>query len=271
MARLSVQFVLLSTITLLFVSCNGNNDGVGGPDDRVPLIFAAASLADVLAQAVEIYEADTGKRVDFSFGGSITLANQIASFGAPADGVFFVGKEPARVIGDAGLIADPGYPNLYSNSLVVIGSIDETPLHSLGELVSQQARIAVGDPQLAPAGVYARQALESAGIWEEVSDLAIFTLDVRAAMAAVESGNARYGIVYKTDAVSSDAVSVVYEITGAGQEITYMAIPLNGARSADLAKEFLEFIALEPKTRDLFISAGFTIVGIPGQPGPNTR
>ncbi len=199
------------------------------------------------------------------------MANQIASLGAPADGVFFVGDKPAQIIAAADLVPDPGYPNLYSNSLVVIGAVDEDPLDSLDELVSQRARVAIGDPLLAPAGVYARQALESAGVWEEISDRAILTLDVRAAMAAVESGNARYGIVYKTDAVTSDVVSVVYEIAGVGQQITYMAIPLEGARNAGAAKQFLEFIAFESKTRDLFKSAGFTMVGVPGQPGPNRR
>lgn len=253
---------MLALLFPVFIAACGGNAG-----NNVPLIFAAASLSDVLADAAELYEADTGKRVDFSFGGSIALANQIASFGAPADGVFFVGEEPADVIANGGLMPRSGYPNLFSNSLVVIGSNDEEPLNSLEELVSKKNRVAIGDPLMAPAGAYAKQALESAGIWDEISDRAILTLDVRAAMVAVESGNARFGIVYKTDAVTSDAVSVLYEIEGGHTTIAYMAIPLQGASNAESAREFLDFIIAGPETRNLFESAGFTIVGIPGQPG----
>ena len=269
--RCSVQFVLLFTTVLLLAACNGNggNSRNSAPyENGVPLIFAAASLADVLVDAAEVYESETGKRVDFSFGGSIALANQIASFGAPADGVFFVGDEPADVMVDAGLVPRSQSLSPFSNRLVVVGSKDEGPLNSLNELVSKKGRVAIGDPLVAPAGVYARRALESAGIWEEVSELAIVTLNVRAAMAAVASGNARFGIVYKTDAITSDDLSVVYEFTDRNLQISYLAVPLQLARNAGPAREFLEFITLEPEIRELFKSAGFTIMELPGQPGP---
>lgn len=260
----SLRFVLALTVALLLASCGGDH---GGSGKDTPLIFAAASLADVLGEAAEVYEGETGKRVDFSFGGSIALANQIASFGAPADGVFFVGEKPGQIIVDANLMPRSGYGNYYSNRLVVIGPKSARPLNSLEELAAQKSRVAIGDPVLAPAGVYARQALESAGIWDEISDLAIFAFDVRAAMAAVESGNARFGIVYRTDAVTSDALSIVYEIEGGHPNIEYMAIPLEGARNAEAAREFLDFIIRAQETRTLFESAGFVIVGVPGRPG----
>jgi len=66
------------------VACNGS-----GKDD-VPLIFVAASLSDVVGEAADLYEAETGNSVEFSFGGSIMLANQFAELGAFADGFFFV-------------------------------------------------------------------------------------------------------------------------------------------------------------------------------------
>ena len=85
-------------MTILFVGviacCSGK------PEDGVPLIFAAASLSDVLTESAEIYERETGKRVNFSFGGSITLANQVATLGAPADGVFLVGEQSEKILED---------------------------------------------------------------------------------------------------------------------------------------------------------------------------
>jgi molybdate transport system substrate-binding protein len=267
-SRSFVQIALLMAIAMLAVSCGGDGDNLGKTDRGVPLIFAAASLADVLGEAASLYEAETGKRVDFSFGGSIALANQIALFGAPADGVFFVGEVPAEVIADAGLVPASGYPNIFSNSLVVIGPSDAARLGSLGDIASKEVRFAIADPLLAPAGVYARQALETIGIWDEISGRAILMLDVRAAMAAVESGNVRFGIVYKTDAVTSDDISVVYEIEDGHSPISYMAIPLEGASNKDGAAEFLQYIVFEQEARNLFELAGFTIVGVPGQPDP---
>ena len=94
-------------------------------------------------------------------------------------------------------------------------------------------------------------------------------LDVRAAMAAVESGNVQFGIVYKTDAATSDNISVLYEIEDGYSPIIYMAIPLKGASNEDGAAKFLQHIVSEPATLALFERAGFTIAEVPGRPGPN--
>ncbi len=68
-------------VSVAVISCGSS----GG--ERTPLIFAAASLSEALSEIGERYAADTGGDVDFSFGGSLMLANQIASLGAPADGL----------------------------------------------------------------------------------------------------------------------------------------------------------------------------------------
>ncbi|MDA1280550.1 MAG: molybdate ABC transporter substrate-binding protein, partial [Chloroflexi bacterium] len=153
--RLVLVTVLLVTVFLL-ASCTGNTDD---PGDRAPLIFAAASLADVLEDAAELYEEDTGKQVAFNFGGSIALANQIASFGAPADGFVFVGDRPVEVIEQAGLLPENGVTNLWANSLVVVAQKNTRSLASLNEIATEGMRVAIGDPVLAPAGSYSRQAL----------------------------------------------------------------------------------------------------------------
>ena len=221
----------------------------------------------MLGEAADIYEADTGKRVDFSFGGSIALANQIALLGAPADGVFFVGERPVAVLEDVNLLSGADRTIGLSNRLVVIGLGTEAPLKSLEELAARKGRVAFGDPALAPAGVYTRQALTSAGIWSDILGRAIFAFDVRAAMAAVESGNARYGIVYRTDAASSNSVSVLYEIERGHAGIEYIGSALSGAPNAASAEEFLEYVAGTPETRTLLESAGFGVT-VPGLGGP---
>ena len=185
-------------------------DGVG--DSDVPLIFVAASLSDVVVEAGDLYEAETGNRVDFSFGGSIMLANQIAELGAPADGFFLVGDRPVLILREAGMYSDDNLMSGLVNKLVAIAPSEQEALTSLQAIVEQAPRVALGDPNLAPVGIFTREAFESVDLWDNVSKDAIFAVDARATTAAVQSGNADYGIVYKTDAISSHAVSIVYEI-----------------------------------------------------------
>lgn len=236
---------------VLVVACDD-----GGNSD-VPLIFVAASLSDVVVEAGDLYEAETGNRVEFSFGGSIMLANQITELGAPADGFFLVGDNPVMILREAGMYSDDNLMIGLANKLVAIAPSDQEDLTSLRELVEEAPRLALGDPSLAPVGIFTREAFESVDLWDDVSKDAIFALDTRAAMAAVQSGNADYGIVYKTDAISSDTVSIVYEVEETYPAIEYVGGKIDDTSQSEAAADFLTFIASSPKTRNLFVMAGF--------------
>ncbi len=250
-----VQLVLVVLSVGLLVACGGNSD------DDVPLIFAAASLSDVLVESADLYEEETGNRVEFSFGGSLTLANQIANLGAPADGMILAGYDVIDVVDKSRQlpIENPNFP--ITNRLVVVGSSGESSLESLAEMPSKidGKLVAMGDPNLAPAGVFAQQSLESAGVWTEVEDHIVQTVDVRAALAAVESGNAKFGIVYMTDAVSSDSVSIVYEIIEGHDPIDYLPVPFEDVQDGSAAQQFFKFLERSSATRTIFETAGFTI------------
>ena len=258
--RLVIQTIFSLLMLFLISSCGGGHYENEGD---VPLIFAAASLADVLGNAAQRYEIKTGKRVDFSFGGSIALANQIASLGAPADGVFFVGDEATEVIKRAGLIHSEGYYTMLTNSLVLIGRDAVIPVSSLNDVEFDSGQIAIGDPAVVPAGRYAQEALESKDLWDTLLDRLILSIDVRAAMAAVESGNADYGIVYRTDALTSNSVFILFEITDGDIQINYQAMPLATSANAAEADEFFDFLRVEPEIRELFTLAGFFVAVLP--------
>ena len=252
MHRRSVQLVLALIITWLFASCGGNSA------DGAPMIFAAASVSDVLTESAEIYERETGKQVEFSFGGSIALANQIAKLGAPADGVFLVGEKPKEILKDIANPVPPGSIGM-TNSLVVVAAKSAQHITTLEELAESDQRLVIADPDLAPAGQFAREALESAGVWERLADNLIFTSDVRAALAAVESGNATYGIVYRTDAFGSSAVSIISEIYDGYPPIVYVGRSLSGAENSAETISFFEFLARSAEVKKVFESAGFTV------------
>ena len=245
--------VFASILMILAFACGGNED------NDSPLIFAAASLSDVLIEVSEEYEISTGNSVKFSFGGSIALANQVAQLGAPADGVFLVGDGPVEIL-RADDRVDGETDSHYSNTLVVVGSTDENENLNLGDLVSDPSRIAIADPELAPAGVFAREYFTSVGKWTDLENSIIRTLDVRAALATVESGNADFALVYRTDVADNDSVSVVMEITEGYTPIKYSPLGVRGAKRIESAEQFLEFTVSDQAAVAIFERHGFSLV-----------
>jgi molybdate transport system substrate-binding protein len=71
-------------------------------------------------------------------------------------------------------------------------------------------RLAVGDPEHVPAGIYAKEALQKLGAWETLSPKLAPAEDVRGALALVERSEAPLGIVYGSDAVASKGKSGRY-------------------------------------------------------------
>lgn len=246
-----VVFTLAATVALVAGLACGNQD------EDTPLIFAAASLADALTEAAEAYEAATGDAVEFNFGGSNALANQIARLNAPADGVILAGRSPLALLADDEKVDLADVVMIAENSLVVV-SADDKELDSLDDLSSSDQRVAIADPEFAPAGEYAKEALVSAAVWDDLSERMIPTLDVRAALAAASSRSVGFAIVYATDARTESDLNVVLEIDNAlHQPVTYPAAAIKDSSVAIATNTFLEFL-LGPGGQEILRSHGFT-------------
>lgn len=249
--RSGVSWLFIMTIVLVVSAACGSQK------NDVPLIFAAASLADVLTEAADAFENETGNRVEFNFGGSTALANQIARLDAPADGVILAGQGPIDLLVGREVLEGSNVVVVARNSLVVV-SADDQVLNSLTELATSGGRVAIADPELAPAGQYAKEALISANIWDMLEEQIIPTLDVRAAVAAVSSRSVDFAIVYATDALSENDLSVVLEIDEAlHSPVIYPAAPLPGD-AASPTSAFLQFL-LTPVGQEIFRNHGFSV------------
>ncbi|HHB82257.1 MAG TPA: molybdate ABC transporter substrate-binding protein [Devosia sp.] len=194
-----------------FVLAMGILAGAGGTSLAQVQVFVAASLIDVMGEAGHAFEAQTGIGVRFIHAGSSTLAQQIVG-GAPADIFISANADWMRFVQEgAGFGA--GLP-LFGNSLVVIGRVgSEISLNSFSQLndVLGSQRLALGDPAHVPAGIYARQALQNAGIWGAVENRLAPAANVRDALLLVAAGAAPLGIVYASD-VRDPRVRTLYEI-----------------------------------------------------------
>ena len=221
-------------------------------------VFAAASLTDALKEIGMVYEKTSGDHIIFNFAASNTLDMQIKA-GAPADLFFSADEAKMNDLEKQGLIAKGTRRDLLSNSLVIVVPTDSPlTLTSPAQLAdSKIKRVALGQPQSVPAGIYAKEYLQKIGIWAQVEARIIPCESVRAALAAVETGNVDAGIVYKTDAMESHKVKVAYEVPVAdGPAIAYPAALLKDSKHAAAAKKFLDYLG-DPASLKTFEKYGF--------------
>ena len=221
-------------------------------------VFAAASLTDALKEIAATYEKTGGDKVIFNFAASGTLAIQIKA-GAPADLFFSADEAKMDDLEKAGLIVKETRRDVLRNSLVIIAPADSAlTLASPAQLAGDNVKsIALGETHGVPAGIYAKEYLEKIGIWSQIEPRVIPSENVRAALAAVETGNADAGIVYKTDALHSQKVKVIYEVPlQDGPRIVYPAAVIGDSKHAAAAKKFLDFLG-EPSSLTTFAKYGF--------------
>jgi molybdate transport system substrate-binding protein len=223
-------------------------------------VFAAASLTDALKEIAANYEKSSADKITFNFGASSTLARQIQE-GAPAD-VFFTADE-AQMDGLAkkGLVDPATRKSILGNSLVVIVPGDSTlQIKSAADLTNASVKlIALADPKAVPAGVYARAWLTKLQLWPAVEPKVVPMENVRAALAAVASGNADAGVVYKTDAAISKNVKIACEVPRAdGPDISYPMARVKESRQPEAAKRFLDHLSSK-EAGQVFTRYGFLL------------
>ena len=234
---------------------------VPGESDAAPsqlTVFAAASLAEVLPKVASVYEQQSGVKIIFNFAGSNDLSRQIQQ-GAPADVFFSANLDQIALLEGKNLWDKSSRKTLLSNQLVIVVPSDrDLRIQSPADLLSERIRrIALADPAAVPAGIYAKQYLEKLGYWQRLRDRMVPTLDVRAALAAVASGNVDTGFVYRTDAAISRQVKIAYAVPlEAGPRIVYPAAAVKQARNFGEALQFLKFLQ-NPRAAEIFHSYGF--------------
>jgi molybdate transport system substrate-binding protein len=234
------------------------------PDTPALSVFAAASLADVIAECTREYEArHAGVRVSLNFAGSSTLARQLDA-GAPCDVFISANAEWVDWLLRRGRLDADSISVVASNRLVLIvpkGRGFAMPPPDGAALDRMFAgRLALGDPQHVPAGSYARQALTSLGWWEGVKQRIAPTLDVRAALKLVEQAEVDAGIVYATDARGDDRVEVVWTFPSESHSpIQYLAA--QSAASSSKSSRAAEFLSLlrSARGREIFRQDGFVV------------
>jgi molybdate transport system substrate-binding protein len=227
------------------------------------LVFAAASLTNVVGDLSAQWQNSSGITVRLSFAASSTLARQIEA-GSKADVFISADQEWMDYLQSRALIEKTTRRNLVGNRLVLIAPADSrielkiSPGFALAKALGG-GRLATGDPDTVPVGRYARAALISLGLWDEIQDRLVRTDNVRAAMMFVARGEVPLGIVYATDALVDPKVRIVDTFPGdTHAPINYPAAAVNGARRE--AGRFVEYLG-GAIARDTWKKYGFAQIG----------
>jgi molybdate transport system substrate-binding protein len=226
---------------------------------RAPLVLAAASLQESLGAAANAWARRGHPRPVCSFAASSALARQVAAGGA-AD-LFISADEPwMDDVERRGLIVRGTRSAFLGNRLVIVRTAgtrgrDETRDGPLKALLDN-GRIALADPDSVPAGRYARAALQRLGVWDSIRSRVVRAENVRAALALVERGAARWGLVYATDARASTRVRLVRVLPGDSHPpIRYPIARLKASRSPDA--EGLRRFLISAEGKAIFARYGF--------------
>ncbi len=222
-------------------------------------VFAASSLTDALKEIARPYEQQSHDHIVFNFAASSLLARQIEER-APADIFFSADEEKMDRLQKAGLVVSETRQDLLGNSLVLVAPNESSlQISALSELAGKTEKLAVADPRTVPAGIYTRAHLTTVGLWEKLEPKLVPTENVRAALAAVESGNVDAGFVYKTDANISKKVRVIFSVPAeGGPAIRYPIALIKEAKNAPAAEKFLHYLESDA-ARVVFEKFGFLV------------
>lgn len=233
-----------------------------GTSDPV-ILFAAASTTNAMTDIIDVYTEHSQRKVVTSFASSSTLAKQIDN-GAPAHIYLSANIKWMDYLEQKHLIAPGSRIDLLGNRIVLIaplegavGKIDVKPGFPLNEALGD-GRLAMGDPDHVPAGIYGKQALGFLGVWDHVKAKLAPMKDVRAALALVERGEVPLGQVYATDAAISKKVRVVGAFpVDSHPPIVYPLAVIAGQGNPDV-KRFMDFLR-SPQSADIFKRYGFEV------------
>jgi molybdate transport system substrate-binding protein len=253
-----VRLCIAGLIAMLFFTVATGAE----PAPRPVTVFAAASLTDALEQLGDEFTRSTGVKVRFSFAASSVLARQVEA-GAGADMFLSADQAWMDYLQQRGRIQQSTRRNLLGNRLALIAPADSTLqltiapgfalLQSLGG-----RRLAMGDPDSVPAGRYAKSALTSLGVWQDVEDRLVRAEDARHALMFVARGEVPLGIVYASDAHIDQDVRIIDVFPADSHPPIIYPVALTRGASAEAAR-FLDFVQ-GPAGQAAFEHQGFELL-----------
>jgi len=239
-------------VALVAVACSAK------PAERVVRVAAASDLTHALEELGPELTRRTGIRPIFDFGSSGLLAKQIAN-GAP---YFLFAAANASYVDQvlASGHCDASSVRRYARGRIVVWTPSGVAAPGkLAELADPRfQRIAIANPEHAPYGVAAKQALEHAGLWSALQDRIVLADSVQAAMQYASTRSVDAAIVARSLAVVSDGGNSLAIDAGLHAPLDQLLVVCGTGEEAEAARELVELIA-SPDGREVMSSYGFVL------------
>jgi molybdate transport system substrate-binding protein len=211
------------------------------------LVAAAASLRYSYEELIPLFEKKyPGIKIEGTYDSSGKLQTQIEA-GLEADVFMSAAMTQMNNLAGKNLVAKDSVKPLLENKIVLIKPAgSSTPVSGFQNILSAKT-IAIGDPASVPAGQYAKEAFTSLGIWEAVEKKASLGTNVTQVLSWVGEASAEAGVVYATDAATTQKVEIIAEAPAGSlkQKVIYPVGMITASKHAKEAQAFIDFLASE--------------------------
>lgn len=239
---------------LVLAGCSGKSSG------RTVRVAAASDLAKAFEEVGKEFLAKTGITPLFDFGSSGLLAKQIEQ-GAPYYLFAAANAEFAQKTVQVGR-CDGASAKLYARGRVVVwtpSGVD--PPKKLEDLAEARfAKIAIANPDHAPYGKAAKQALEKAGVWSKIEERVQLGSDVQTTMLYARRNEVQAAVVALSLAVVTDGGTSLKIDPSLHEALDQQMVVCGAGEEADAARQFAEFIGSR-EGREIMTRYGFLLPG----------
>ncbi len=239
-SAISLELLILFPLILVALcSCHRSSPATQQSELTVA---AAADLTNAFEEIGRQFQAATGTKVTFSFGSSGLLARQIEN-GAPMDLFTAANVEFINQLENKGLII-PGTKKIYARGRITLWLPKESNLHvdKLEDLTRAEVkRVAIANPEHAPYGKAALEALQKSGIWEVVKAKVVYGENIRQTLQYAQTGNVEVAIVALSLSQQSDGHWTLIPEDLHSPLDQALAV-IKGTRNEKAAREFADFI-----------------------------
>lgn len=242
---------LAALACLLVASCGGSAANPASTPAESLTVFAAASLQPPFDQIAKKLKTQYDITTTYNYAGTQTLTAQLIE-GAQADVVASADMAHMKTLQDASLIAGTSQQFAHNRLEIAVAKCNPKNIHGLADLARSGIVVVLADPSV-PAGKYAQQALQKAGVTVKPAS---FELQVTAVLSKVALGEADAGIVYVSDVVTSGKVDGVTIPDNQNVIADYPIARLKGAQNSAAADKFVAYI-LSPAGQSILSAAGF--------------
>ena len=245
--------LLLTCITFIFSGCNKTK-----VENATLNVSVATSLKDTMEDIkIEYVKLNKDITITYNFGSSGSLQQQIEQ-GAPTDVFIPASTKQMDMLKEKGIIINETDKTILKNKVVLIVPKDDTFISGFKDLEAPSVKkVALGEPTTVPVGQYAQEILKFINILDKVNTKAVYAKDAREVLTWVETKNADAGIVYETDAKTSDKVKIAEVAPEKSHKpVVYPAAVIKSSKNVEASKEFIKFLSSD-KAKAVFQKYGF--------------